>query len=62
MIERGQVLVMGKNKDGNRRPIDVLDLDDESFRRFVVSVLTDSGLVLKIHKDESNAPPLSERD
>lgn len=43
MIDRGQVFVRAQ-VDGNRwDSVDVLDLDDESFRRFVINIFTQDG-------------------
>lgn len=47
MLERGQVFVRGLKADGKMGPIDALDLDEESFRRFILELLANQCLVLR---------------
>ena len=49
-MKRGQVIVRGANKEGKSRLVDVLDLDDESFRAYVVDRLICGGLVIPSNK------------
>ena len=42
---RGSLVVRGERTDGSIGEIDVLDLDEESWRRFVLSKLADLGTV-----------------
>ena len=43
MIEKGQVFVRGKKKNGRWGNIDVMDLDEYSFRRFILTLLNRAG-------------------
>ncbi len=63
MIERGQVFVRAIDRDGKWDSVDALDLDDESFRRFVLEHLARRGqLVVLNNKAEDDEPePLRER-
>ena len=47
MIKRNQVFVRAIKKDGKYGTVDILDLDDLSFRVFILSVLVDSGVRLR---------------
>ncbi len=47
-MKRGQVFVRGKLADDSFGSIDVLDLDDESFRVFTLDMLDKAGLVVKL--------------
>ncbi len=51
MIRRGQVFVRAKDAYGHWGSADVLDLEEESFRSFVVDRLWQDGLVIGL-KDE----------
>ena len=68
MIEKGQVFVRAINKDGRWDTVDALDLDDESFRRFILDKLCDMGVIVScsppIIDDEERelaSPPFKER-
>jgi len=50
-MKYGQVFVRGKNITGEWDSIDVLRMDNKSFRAFVINVLFKAGLVVGI-KDE----------
>ncbi len=50
-MKRGQAFVRGRLRDGSIGNIDILDLDDASFRAFVLDRLVRAGLVTAI-KDE----------
>lgn len=50
-MKRGQVFVRAKSPSGKYGTHDVLDLEDESFKAFVVEMLKRGGLVVSI-KDE----------
>jgi hypothetical protein len=52
MIKRGQVFIRGKNKDGRWDHIDVLDLDEISFRAWVVGCLMAAGVVCGLREVE----------
>ena len=45
-MKRRQVIVQGINKKGKSGSIDVLDLDNESFRAYVIDRLICGGLVI----------------
>jgi hypothetical protein len=47
-VKRGQIFVRAKNADGRVESADVLDLDEESFRVFVLDVLMRNGLVTSL--------------
>lgn len=47
-MKRGQVFVRAQDENGKWQSIDVLDLDDESFRVFVVNMLMRGMLVTSI--------------
>ena len=48
MIKRSQIFVRAKNKAGKWVNADVLDLDDESFRAFVMWRLMEADLVCSL--------------
>ena len=50
-MKRKQVFVRAINKDGKWDSVDVLDLDDISFRVFVIGVLFKNGLISGITDD-----------
>lgn len=50
-MKRGQVFVRGINKEGEWGNIDVLNLDDRSFKVFILDRLFKNGLVVGL-KDE----------
>jgi len=50
-MKRGQVFVCGRRRDGSIGNIDALDLDDASFRAFVLDIFVGCGIVVAI-KDE----------
>jgi hypothetical protein len=56
---RGQVFVRGRTKDDRWGNIDVLDLDDESFRAFVVEMLIRAGLVCSLNPDDVPEPEIN---
>jgi hypothetical protein len=49
-MKRGQVVVRGQLADGSWGTVDALDLDTESFRAFVLDVLSRAGLVATIRE------------
>ena len=50
-MKRGQVFVRAKNKKGKWDSHDVLDLDDESFKIFIIDILFRNQLVAGIQDD-----------
>ncbi len=44
-MARGEIFVEGRDALGQRARVDVMDLDDESFRHFVVEMLKHTGTV-----------------
>lgn len=50
-MKRKQVFVRAKSPSGKWHSADVLDLDDLSFRAFVMGVLHEAGLVVGIKDD-----------
>ena len=50
-MKREQVFVRAQLPDGSWNSVDVMELDDESFRAFVFDVLMRAGLVFAL-KDE----------
>ncbi len=61
MIERGQVFVRALNSEGHWSSVDALDLDEESFKRFVLAGLTKVGIIFALMKEEGEATPYRER-
>jgi len=51
MMKKGQVFVRAKMNDGSWGNVDILDLNDESFRAFIIQKFIDIGIVCAI-KDE----------
>lgn len=50
-MKREQVFVRGVTKDGNWDAIDVLNLDNASFRAFVIDVMLRAGLLVGIQDE-----------
>lgn len=48
-MKRGQVFVRAQDPNGKWGNADVLDLDDDSFKAFVVSQLIQAGFVVGLH-------------
>lgn len=48
MIKRGQIFVRARDETGKWGSADVLDLNEESFRTFILRVLFDSGMITGI--------------
>jgi len=61
MINKGQCFVRALNKDDKWDSVDVLNLDDESFRRFIISALGKMGIIAYIIVDDVEDEPLRER-
>ena len=51
-MQRGQVLVRGKLPDGSWGGVDVLDLDEKSFRAFVIEMLIRASIVYSLKEPE----------
>lgn len=64
MIKRGQIFVRAVDKNGKWDTVDVLDLDDESFRAFVMYKLYESSMVCGIKPEyvEGNEIILKEKN
>lgn len=58
MIKLNQIFVRAKNKRGKWINADVMELDDESFRAFVMHRLFESGLVCGIRPDAVEGEPI----
>ncbi len=56
MVNRGQCFVRAIDVNGKWDSIDVLDLDEESFRRFVLTKLHRHGSCTIIKNDEESGP------
>lgn len=58
MIQRGQVFIRAKTSDDRWASVDVLDLDEESFKRFVLTKLVEFGYVCAVGltKDAQEIP------
>lgn len=56
MIGRGQIFVRGRAPSGRWVNVDVLDLSDEDFRRFVMDVLMRAGAVVGFIDDTPKEP------
>jgi hypothetical protein len=56
------VFVRGQLRDGSIGNIDVLDLDDASFRAFVVDMLRRAGLVVAIKSEMLESDHLTYRE
>lgn len=52
-MRRRQVLVRAIKADGKWGSVDVLDLDDESFRAFVLDKLYSAGLVVQMSDEHA---------
>lgn len=50
-MKKGQVLVRAKNKEGEWTYVDVLDLDDRSFKAFILDRLFKNGLVAGLKEE-----------
>jgi len=58
MLERDQVFVRALNAQGKWDTVDVLDLDEESFRRFVLTKLDEAGMVTAVYQTPATNTPL----
>jgi len=47
-MKRGQVFVRAEDENGRRGTVDVLDLDEESFRVLVIDTMVAAGLLVGI--------------
>jgi hypothetical protein len=61
MIERGQVFVRALNSEGKWVTADALDLDEESFRRLVLTGLWKLGTLVAIKEVVKEPTPYKER-
>lgn len=52
-MRRNQVFVRAISKEGKWDAVDVLDLDEDSFRAFVVSRLMVAGLVVSVLDEDA---------
>lgn len=57
-MKPGMVLVRATNDSGQRVVADVLDLDERSFRAFVVQTLWNAGMVVAIKPEEISEPEI----
>jgi hypothetical protein len=57
-MKRGQVFVRGQRADGTWGNVDAFDLDDESFRAFVLEILSRAGLVAAIREKYVDGEPI----
>ena len=61
MIEKGQAFVRAINADGKWGSVDVLNLTEESFKRFVITNLNEIGSVVCINSEKDEPAPLYEK-
>ena len=59
MIERGQAFVRAQDLNGKWGSADILDLDEESFRRFVLTILSNIGTISVVAFGEEHGRPLT---
>ncbi len=61
MITKGKCFVRALNNESKWASVDILDLDDESFRRFTITKLLELGavVVVELGKEEE---PLHEKE
>ena len=59
MIERGQAFVRAQDQNGKWGSADILDLDEESFRRFVLTILSNLGTISIVTLGEEFGGPLT---
>lgn len=52
MIGRGQCFVRAKDPEGRWHTADVLDLDDESWRIFILSVIVEQRSLMLVTSDD----------
>jgi hypothetical protein len=61
MIDRNQCFVRAQDENGRWKNVDVLDLDDESFRRFVISILAKMQLIHIVRNENVSDRPLKQK-
>jgi hypothetical protein len=61
-VKHGQVFVRGVRADGTFGNIDALNLDDASFRAFVLDVLFRAGAVVGIKDEETRGEHITYRE
>jgi hypothetical protein len=61
MIERGQIFVRALNSKGRWVTADALDLDEESFRRLILTGLWKLGALTAIKEVKEEPTPYRER-
>lgn len=62
MIGKGQAFVRAiKSDTGQMGNVDILNLDNDSFRRVIVTILCDAGLLVSIKGEPAKPQPLKER-
>ncbi len=61
MIERGQCFVRAIGSDNQWHSVDILDLTEDSFRRFVLTRLHDLGAIVVTKKSVKEQPLYEQR-
>jgi len=62
MIERGQIFVRALNYEGKWDSVDVLDLDEESFRRWLLGIVGEGKRIAGVGLDTNVEPtPLKQK-
>ena len=62
MVEKGQCFVRAINKEEKWDSVDILNLDEDSFRRFVLRKLADMGVICIIISDKKEKPLREKKD
>ena len=57
-MKRGQVFVRAKNKEGKWDSVDVLDLDEVSFRAFVIDKMVQIGILVAMKEEVCEGDPI----
>lgn len=63
MLDKGQIFTRAINKEGKWAAVDVLNLTEESFKRFVLAKLNTIGVVCIVRdtRKEEESEPLREK-
>jgi len=61
-MKKGQVIVQGITKEGKPGLIDILNLDDESFRAYTIDRLICGGLIIPLQPKDVEGSPIKYKE
>lgn len=57
-MKRGRVFVKAADEKGRFGTVDALDLDDDSFRAFILDRLVDAQVIIAVPSDDAPGPDI----